>query len=408
MRLSLLFFLSLVGVEAWRNQYPASWQEDLGANDQWFQYITFWYRVTDILKTTDFDAYPSCRDVVGYPPTATFHYHQPGSGSLEPHIQRTYTLQPKGEKQPSLGSMSSCCASICGGKMIYRLVTYIEFGFTKPGREEVIYGEVCTLCSRTDTGVRNCSDGQYATNYLKIDSEGIQVNPVQCLPCPPGTWMTCAEKSNCTWPIPLTASDYNPGKDFWMPKNSDGKYYTPIGTCLPCESAGSSKSHYGDYPGKASFIQATPSYEFTTTSPEARTVGLPWYCPGGNLAPRMCTIPDTHGDPLTSERCVCKAGFALTVSNTCATCPRGNRCKRGFAEACPDHSHQPNTGQIDCINCTSDGTERGVPTAYCGQSSQLRKCISVYKASPLLCVNCNQCRKMYLPNNAGGKVDCYN
>jgi len=389
--------------EYWRNQYPDSATEDAAENANTLNTIRFWHRRKNTVLVVDKEQFKSCKSILGNPPTATYHVHDPRFNPSLTHIKRTYPIERKTVFEADLIR----AASDCTGNPDISVIT-MEVGYSKMIANKAIYEERCNICYGEDMGPRNCSNGEYASEYLKIGKDNFVSNEVKCLPCPPGTWMTCAEKSSCAWPIPQSLSDYNPGRDFWMPKSPSGNYYVPVGTCLPCETAGASKSHYGDDPSRASFIQATPSYEFTSTPPNARTIGLPWSCPGGDQAPRMCTIPDTHGDPLTSAQCLCKAGFALTVSNTCVTCPRGSQCRRGFAEPCPDHSHQPNTGQTDCVNCTSDGTERGEPVTYCGLGGQLRKCISVYKAAQLQCVNCNQCRKMYLPNNAGGKVDCYN
>jgi len=407
MRALLLFaFITLVSSD-WRNQYPGGWAEDSAAiTEGALDGIRFWYQYKTVAGNPA--AYQTCREIIGYPPTATFTYHQPGSGSRFPTWSREYTFEPRDERFAPLRSISKCCTASCGTVLNLKVVE-MQIGFTKETREPFILDTTCTYCERIDTSKRNCSNGEYASNYLNVDDEDIVVNQVQCLPCPPGTWMTCMEKSACSWPIPQSASaKYNPGKDFWMPKDYNGRLLVPVGSCLPCEYAGGSKSHYGDDLTKSSFIMATPSTDFLTTSPSQRTQGLPWHCPGGASAPRMCNVTDTQGDPLTSDKCVCRLGLALRTDDTCQPCPRGNRCNRGFADACPDHTHQPLEGQTECLNCTSDGTERGAPMAYCGQNMQLRKCTGVHKASPMQCVNCNQCRKMYLPSNAEGKVDCYN
>lgn len=399
--------LTLAQNDAWKNQYPESWKDDNAESSLTFQRIWVWYKFTDNVGNQNKDLYRSCKEVTGTPPVVTYHVHHPKFNSAYAHVKKAFPIEKNDDTQYRIDGSFECCSSKCPGAYNVKVLT-LDIMLMKFGQSKMIHQEKCSICLKADAGPRNCTNGQYASEFLKLDQDGMVINTAKCLPCPAGTWMTCAEKSTCVWPIPLSLSDYNPGRDFWMPKSPSGNYYVPVGTCLPCETAGASKSHYGDDPSKASFIQATPSYEFTSTPPNSRTIGLPWSCPGGAQAPRMCSVSDTHGDPLTSAQCVCKAGFAVTVSNTCVICPRGSQCRRGFAEPCPDHSHQPNTGQTDCVNCTSDGTERGDPVTYCGLGGQLRKCISIYKAAQLQCVNCNQCRKMYLPNNAGGKVDCYN
>lgn len=409
-----LLFLLLSGAHCdWRNQYPDTWQEDIQYHAGTFDSFRYWYSYSKSRLEFDENAYQSCREVIGFPPTARFTFHQAGSGSTYPPSSREFTLVPKASSQEPLDTMSKCCRTSCGGKLARRRLVDLEIGYEwqktrYDWKTKIVHRESCLMCRRSDASPRNCSNGQYASAYLSIDDEGVVTNPIQCQPCPPGTWMTCIEKSSCTWPIPTSRDAYNPGLDFWNVKDYNGKYIVPVGTCLPCEKAGSSKSHHGDDPAKASFIEAVPSNAFISTAPAERTEGLPWRCPGGDLSPSMCTIPNTQGDPLTSDKCVCRAGLFLNTQNLCDPCPKGHRCPRGFADPCPDHTHQPAQGQSECYNCTSDGTERGAPMAYCGPGSQLRKCTGVYKAANMQCVNCNQCRKMYLTNNAEGKVDCYN
>jgi hypothetical protein len=390
----------VVSARTWRDQIPETKGEDFFATLDYLDRISFEYNLYEPENANTNGVYQNCKAILGSPPKATFTLDNKALNVwFQKDSSRQYTIEKGGSTDIYYREMGDCTGTF--EKRLWNM----KITLNKPYKSLVIHSEICALCRRVDSGPRNCSNGEYATDFLNIDSENIQTNPIKCLPCPRGTWWTCMEKDKCVWPIP-TSLNFNPGLDFNRVRDKSGKVLIPIKSCIPCEYAGNT-IHYADVDSRRTNIIGTAPSSYFLTNPIDRTEGLSWFCPGGSSPPTMCPL-NFQSDPLTADKCVCRAGYYQSPSNVCEPCPKGASCKRGFAEPCRDHSYQPNPGQIDCLNCTSDGTEKGAPMAYCGQGAQLRKCVTIYKASPLTCIPCNQCYKMYLPTNAEGKIECYN
>ena len=248
---------------------------------------------------------------------------------------------------------------------------------------------MCILFEIGDAGARKCKDGEYASDYLQLNTAGHVLNTVKCLPCQPGTWATCVHNKPCSWEIPSTDDmGFNKPSEMYDPMNG----LAPVWACWPCSAAGGYKYHYWkDTTGLSSIIKANPSSDT-----------LSWYCPGNVNAdgvPRMCD----KGDLIISNRnhtyCVCAAG-TYKAGLTCSACPAGHMCPAGELIECPDDFYQDQTGQTECHHCTNIGS-------FCYNGQLLRKCVGRFKSQPLTCVPCSMCNKRYVNEKTQGKVDCY-
>jgi hypothetical protein len=240
----------------------------------------------------------------------------------------------------------------------------------------------CLFMESMDCGPKTCNNGEYSTEYLRLDSLGAVISKNRCLPCPPGTWLTCINDFLCTYDIPSAPGAYEPGDDM-----HSMDYQTPVGSCFTCESAGK-KVHYG----KTGSKQIIDAY---VKSP------LPWICPGSARAPIMCPSQFVGADSNFSS-CVCKPGEYQVGETICQACPTGSKCPNGAREECPDDFYQNQVSQIECWPCLSPtGTPFGCPF-----NTSMRKCTGQYKKEEPFCVTCNMCARDYVSHPAG-RVDCY-
>lgn len=258
--------------------------------------------------------------------------------------------------------------------------------------EQVVFTAECMSLVKKDCGVKNCTNGQYASDFPRPDADGYSSVPVRCLPCKPGTWLTCITGVSCIYNIPSTPGDpFVGGSNIYSPYEQ-----TPVGGCFACELAGGGKQHYG-------------TSSLSTYVGQPPTDPLPWYCPGGAAPPVVCPRPFVGSDP-NHTTCACSNGWYRN-GDGCVLCRPGYMCPGGVALECPDHTYQDAVGASECVRCTSDGTATGAPMATClggatNNARVLRKCVGRYKAEPPQCVSCNMCIRDYVSSPAG-QVDCY-
>lgn len=248
--------------------------------------------------------------------------------------------------------------------------------------EKTLMKNYCLFMESMDCGPKTCNNGEYSTEYLRVNSAGWVTSKNKCLPCPPGTWLTCINDMQCTYDIPSSPGSYEPGEDM-----HSQDFQSPVGSCFTCDSAGR-KVHYK----KTSAKQIIDAY--------AR-LPLPWICPGGSGAPRMCP-PQFVGADANFSSCVCKPGEYQVAGDRCEACPAGSRCPDGAREDCPDDFYQSEVGQVDCLPCLSP---TGIPLG-CPFNTSMRKCTGQYKKEAPFCVTCNMCARDYVSHPAG-RVDCY-
>ena len=168
-----------------------------------------------------------------------------------------------------------------------------------------------------------------------------------------------------------------------------------MGECFRCEYANQWRHHYKD----------TPRYYYLPVESDS------WFCAGGDEPPRACISNDfTHSDDWS--RCICKPGTYPNPSNgtQCLPCPAGHYCTNGTKTQCPDHYHQPETGQTSCILCASLPSRFGVYN-NCEPNKQLEMCLTSVPGSqdkplPSKCVECSKCKRLYA-RDVSGQVDCY-
>ena len=399
-------------------QHPLTWDEDLyNAVPDGFYYLFGDERpISNAESVTKAANLPICGQILE-PGYAVYVLHYPGylndlssfcaSGlcpSLSPvHHNVPYVPWPT---QLTLTQISKCnpyqdpSCNTCGSDtaMYIARLSITHPQIDRPGdplglfgplnNEKLIFDSDCLLIPREDCGVRQCQNGQYASDYLNLDSEGYVTSKVRCLPCAPGTWLTCPEDAGCTYNIPASRGDpFIGGTSVYSPTGQ-----TPVGGCFSCETAGNGKCHY-------SKTQYGSCINFGAADP------LPWYCPGGVLAPAQCG-KEYAGSDANHTMCVCKPGSFHDGANGCSPCPAGFECSTGAIQECPDNTYQDSTGQTVCYRCTTDGTSTGAPLASCPPNQVLRRCTGRYKAEPPLCVACNMCVRDYVSSPAG-RVDCY-
>ena len=239
----------------------------------------------------------------------------------------------------------------------------------------------CLLVIITDCGVNTCSNGEYASEYLQENAHGSVTSHTICLPCAPGTWLTCINDASCSYNIPQANERFYGGTAIYSPAGQ-----VPVGKCFNCSTA-ASKEHYGKTP-------------YAVKTPPLKTP-LPWICPGGALPPKLCQAPYVGSDE-NNTRCVCSAGSYPIGGDTCAVCSPGTMCPGGVMQVCPDDYYQDQSGATSCNSCLSPtGT-----APRCNATSSMRKCTGVFKAQSPQCVSCNMCRREYISDPAG-QVDCY-
>ena len=244
----------------------------------------------------------------------------------------------------------------------------------------------CVFFRQADCGPKFCSNGEYASEFLVTDINGYSVSKNTCVPCSPGTWLTCIDDAACTYNIQKT-----PGS-----LETNGKIYKPdgldlVGKCFDCKSAGNNKVHYGKT-SKKTIIQ------------EGAGDPLRWYCPGGSDPPVLCPLPFA-GANANFTACVCQPGQYLSLGYGCQICPSGSMCPNGERIECPDGTYQNNTGATMCNSCLfADGMSNECESRF--PPKKMRKCKFPYKSEIPLCVGCNACIRPYGGVSAG-TVECY-
>jgi len=238
-----------------------------------------------------------------------------------------------------------------------------------------------------DAGPRSCSNGFYASDYLSFDSHGYVSQKIDCVPCAPGTWLTCNSGLSCFYNIPTVGGGFTPPSTIFAPGDE-----IPVKQCYSCDSAGDGKVHYGG-------THLNVYIPFGSSDP------LLWKCPGGADAPALCNTTIFAGSNADHTQCVCKAGYYAVGGNLCVPCLAGYMCPDGLLQECPNDSYQDRTGQSSCLVCSTDGTA-ATATTLCGPNQLPNKCVGKYKAVAPKCYGCNQCIRDYTGSNAG-QVPCY-
>lgn len=243
----------------------------------------------------------------------------------------------------------------------------------------------CAFFTQKDCGVRSCNKGQFASNYLSMDENGFVLSNTKCLPCAPGTWMTCINDANCAYTIPTSPGGFEGGGAFYHPHGVD-----PVGACYDCAYAGGQKIHYGQTSRKT-IIEAS------ATEP------LPWYCPGGDSPPIPCSFPYAGANE-NGTGCICREGyFPVNSDMKCQLCPPGTMCPKGEKIVCPDDTFQNNAGATSCEPCLGYD---GQPLFCQIPGKKMRKCNGRFKSEIPLCVGCNQCKHPY-DLLSPGSIECY-
>lgn len=238
---------------------------------------------------------------------------------------------------------------------------------------------------------KTCRNGEYV-NIPITTNKGAVTNAPTCIPCAPGTWLTCKDTDTCEWPIPESRE----GPYAWG-SNIVTTQFTLVGSCFPCNIA-HNYAHYS-YSGSPNqvIIQGTGGY----------------VCKGGADPPRVCPVNTSPNKYLTA--CECVDGYYSPAGESgCTKCEPGYMCKGGLRSQCPMHKYQPEAGKAVCIPCSSTGDQYGQGNAPCNPGELQQWCDTsnintqnVYLG--FLCVVCTQCRRPYLGNltNAQGTVNCY-
>jgi hypothetical protein len=248
----------------------------------------------------------------------------------------------------------------------------------------------CVHFDQLDCGARTCKQGEYASGYITFDSNGFVTAKTSCVPCAPGTWLTCINDASCTYNIPAAAGAFETAGQIYRPDDQE-----PVGACYTCKSAGNRKVHYGQ------------TNRIVKVEPEPREP-LPWYCPGGDAPPVLCLDPFI-GATADLTACACKPGYFQNAAGAaCQICPKGSKCPEGKRTECPDDTYQDKEGSTSCTSCLSEGGDTNAcETTLRGASAKkMRKCIGVYKSEPPLCVLCNMCKRPY-DDISPGVIECY-
>lgn len=113
----------------------------------------------------------------------------------------------------------------------------------------------------------------------------LQVVPVECKPCPPGTWNTCQSKPSCRWVIPTKPDDRALGEDIHVFPGGPGQ---PPNTPTTLEHCLTSPAAVGNcYPCRSVSKCMTCPYHFIGTSNQAEIdTTIAWRCPGRSCKER--------------------------------------------------------------------------------------------------------------------------
>ena len=275
-------------------------------------------------------SYPICGQVLG---TGSVAFSQDGTGKhtitydLVPFTSSTIALSEVATCDPSVaGDCGSCTVNI--GLQLLSIEAHY-YTLSDGGLADSIvtntvtyWTQLCQLAYKLQCGASVCPNGYYASEYRNVDPFGYVTNAVKCLPCKPGTWLTCVFTRTCTWTIPTSASD-----PFTPPYGMYGiPGQVPVGGCYTCPTAGGGKEHYN----------GTQNGIWIYDHPRNP---LQWICPGGADPPQFC--PDGFaGANYDHTVCVCGDGNYPIDRTTCAPCPPGYQCSNGTATECPDGTYQ--------------------------------------------------------------------
>jgi len=323
---------------------------------------------------------PGCNDCFTLAPE--FHYvHLQPTSATEPDLKEISTCNPNQDK--------TCTACVNGGTGV-EVFLKVYRGNSNDAlvweqiNEPLLYVP-CFYMRQVDCGPRFCTNGEYTSTYLKLDSNGFVISKTKCVPCAPGSWLTCQNDANCAYDIPSSAGSFDGGGQIYMPAGEE-----PVGACFSCESAGGNKMHYGK-------TNLAIGISIGASTP------LAWYCPGGLFPPVMCKTPFA-GSYGNHTYCSCGPGDYFVGGLTgCLPCPPGSMCPEGVRMDCPDDTYQSLAGGTACNNCLFEGSQSN----SCEINGQkMRRCRGPFKSQSPLCVQCNACIHAYESSSAG-VVDCY-
>lgn len=174
----------------------------------------------------------------------------------------------------------------------------------------------------------------------------------------------------------------------------------PVGSCYPCKKVSDYPYHYFGTTKQASFVWLKNSSLHSLSLGQAViNLDLAWRCPGGASPPVNCPTRDfMQSEDGTS--CVCKPGYYLINTTTCALCLKGHQCSKGILEKCPKHYHQPTEGQTECLKCAEPPQDNGFYSNCPMQGTLLKMCDpnvpgTQDKHQQDQCIPCNQCRRAF-------------
>lgn len=231
-------------------------------------------------------------------------------------------------------------------------------------------------------------------------------------PCAPGTWLTCKDSNDCTYPMPMDSLEwqkYASANRFDsvtgvinFAKDTDNQYIPPVGSCYPCSRSGLT-NHYriaGTLicdidktvtikkvcKPKPAPEQAQTVCALETCQGQVGSISDNFICFGDYLPPISC--PPAFAADSTRKQCVCLPGKYNVTHNFCEMCPAGHYCINNIKTLCPDHQYQPQQNQASCIPCN--------PDFFCTQANQQAvQCLLSngmdYKRN-MGCVPCSQCK----------------
>lgn len=253
-----------------------------------------------------------------------------------------------------------------------------------------------------------CSNGFYAERMLLSISFSLYSLAVEyptCLPCQVGTWNTCRNYANCTYPVQHVGESYLLWRkrvkiifesDINLPATN--QELSLIGSCLPCRESIFSNTHFG---------MTTSGYGlmFDRTSD-----AIPFRCLGGYFPPLPCgnnalAALDSLG---RAVKCACGLGTydkaigvtSVTTSLTqaqpdvqCVPCVPGYACSGSTPRLCSVGEYSA-AGASACTQCTRDPCPNGLLRPIC-QSGSVQ--------DEIVCVSCRACANFGRKN---GKL-CY-
>lgn len=305
---------------------------------------------------------------------------------------------------------------------VHMELTFQEYAFTTdqavPGK--VMTAQVWDLIPKKRTWSISNGHSQfwyypYKFYYGVVYAEASTV--VLQTPCPPGSWNTCYNKSQCTFDAIARPQDWEPLDDSNIVRPlATEPIYIPVGQCFPCVQS-YNKNHY-NYPNAPECTQgAVTNTGVCHIYPSYFLDYKRIYCAGGTAPPQYC--PGGYESSSDYSKCVCKSGTYPDSNSECQPCPSGMYCVNGMAQHCEIDSYQSATGQSSCISClNSVGTatwscdrEPNTAPARCELKYNVKSntYLTMY-INGTRCVPCSMCRNptvdKYSPFNLD-LIDCY-